>query len=204
MMRVFCCLFLFITSACARLSYEDIKSKEYGLVVYRLVSNEEISQIDVGTSDTRGRAGRFPDEQIEPPSHKQKIIALKGDKKLEDRDYYYGIEYAKAGQYPLVLTSIIWTSFNSYLEKTVTLKGCVDIKGGFINYIGDYYWKIGESKSISFFDTWFLGRKTFDTSIFSMDKQGEAKKFMAKYYPQYKAPFVYAPVSIDNCPAEDK
>lgn len=204
MIRVFLLAILFFVSACARLSYEDIKSKEYGLVLYRLVSNEEISRIDVGTPYTRGRAGRFPDEQIQPPSHKQKIIDLKGDKNLEDMDYYYGIEYAKAGKYPLVLTSIVWTSFNSYLEKTATLKGCVDIKGGAINYIGDYYWKIGESKNISFFDTWFLGRKTFDTNIFSMDKQGDAKKFMAKYYSQYKAPFVYAPASIDNCPTEDK
>ncbi len=204
MIRFFSCLVLFFLSSCARLSYEDIKSKEYGLVVYRLVSNEKNSSIEVGTPYTREGVGRLPDEQIQPPSHKQKIIALKGTKNLEDSDYYYGVEYARAGKYPLVLTSTVWISSDSYMVTTTGLEGCVDIKGGSVNYIGDYYWKIGESKKISFFHTWFLNKTTFDTDVLFMDNQVDAKKFMLKYYPQYQAPFVYVPVSIDNCPAEDK
>jgi hypothetical protein len=162
-------------------------------------SNEPAAKVWLGFPIVLGTIGKFPDDEIDPPSHKAKIKLLRKDNQRLEKDYDYEIEYIKPGKYPVKLSSITGSA-----RKSVELKGCVDIKPGAINYLGDFVWITGKEKDISLFHTWILERKTFDTNIFFVEKQNDAKKFMAHYYPQYKAPFVYAPVSIDNCPAEDK
>jgi hypothetical protein len=164
-----------------------------------MVSNEPAAKVWLGFPIVLGTFGTLPDYEIDPPSHKTKINLLNGDKKELEGYYDYEIEYVKPGKYPLKLASITGSA-----RKFVELKGCVDIKPGAINYLGDFVWVTGKEKDISLFNTWVLNKKTFEANVFFADKQSDAKKFMAKYYPQYKAPFVYAPLSLKDCPKEDK
>lgn len=233
-MRYILIFILFTLSSCSTLlpyttiSYKNIESKEYGMVLYRIFTpNYENATLDFGLPVTT--VGSFKKMQYddypatEDDSNGKNVIKLmqkycgdssldhpellkcflKKTKDLEKKDHnlLYKLEYLKPGIYPIKLRMSEEDSIGRLISKNTTLKSCVKIKPGVVNYIGDFYWGIGKTKMISPLHTLFLHQETFDSKVSFQDNQNNAKAVISKKYPKLlkKVPFVVSKLSLENC-----
>ncbi len=196
-------LTMILTSSCATRSYEDVKSKKFGvLLMQSFYSGDDVQRMSLRT---------YKDNDIIPvyitnfqiDNHRDSMDKKFGLEKGEYLlDYYYSLIYVEPGKYSISeLGSTI--SINSKIMQVDFEKNelCFDIKAGEINYIGSIYLQKKDRIDASWFSEWFINGEKFQSKFVIFNGNNAARKFMKTYYPDYRLPFTTSIISKARCKA---
>lgn len=189
-------LLMFLTASCFKpITYEDVKSKKYGVLVVRAVyyHNKELSSTMDFESYVNGQFEYTDNFRNILTKHEKALYEEYGNSIKYMAASNYRIAFAKPGKHNIrkFYSPISDSMMNLKLNKNHL---CIDVKPGEINYIGDIYLKKGKKVPTGFFEN-----KKFHSDLFAQDKSEEARNFMKKYYPEFDLPFNSSLLTMDNC-----